>query len=261
MAEPGGTYDTIAAVYEFLVPDALLTPRAARRRSPRTWRRAPACSTAPAARARSPSASRCAATRSSPPTRARAMVARTQRLAAANGARVDASVCTWEALPERGWEGAFDVVFCVGNSLPHAVGRAGRRAALHAMAGCLRDGGRARRHLAHVGAGARRGLAPAGRRAARRARRPPRAADLRVDDPRELGRAAQLRRRGRARRRATARADPPRALRLLAVSRGPSCARICATPGWSRRGAAVPADKAGRYLVTARRARACLTDV
>jgi hypothetical protein len=70
------------------------------------------------------------------------MVARTQRLAAANAAAVDASVCGWEALPERGWDGAFDVVLCVGNSLPHAVGRAGRRAALHAMAGCLREGGR-----------------------------------------------------------------------------------------------------------------------
>ena len=36
----------------------------------------------------------------------------------------------------------FLVVFCVGNSLPHAVGRAGRRAALRAMAGALAPGGR-----------------------------------------------------------------------------------------------------------------------
>jgi len=56
-----------------------------------------------------------------------AMVQRTARLAAEHGARVEASVCTWDALPGRGWDAAFDVVFCVGNSLPHAVGRDGRR--------------------------------------------------------------------------------------------------------------------------------------
>jgi SAM-dependent methyltransferase len=33
-------------------------------------------------------------------------------------------------------------VFCVGNSLPHAAGRAGRRAALGAMAAVLAPGGR-----------------------------------------------------------------------------------------------------------------------
>ena len=59
-----------------------------------------------------------------------------------NGAALDVSVCPWDELPGRGWQEAFDVVLCVGNSLPHAVGRAGRRTALYAMAGCLRPGGR-----------------------------------------------------------------------------------------------------------------------
>ena len=36
---------------------------------------------------------------------------------------------------------SFDAVFCVGNSLPHAEGQAGRRRALAAMASVLRDGG------------------------------------------------------------------------------------------------------------------------
>ena len=45
----------------------------------------------------------------------------------------------WDELRARPWE--FDAVFCVGNSLTHAAGRAGRRAALAAMAGLLRPGG------------------------------------------------------------------------------------------------------------------------
>ena len=70
-----------------------------------------------------------------------AMVARTRALAARHGAPVAAAVCAWEALGEQGWAGAFDAVFCVGNSLTHAAGRARRRAALAAMAGVLAPGG------------------------------------------------------------------------------------------------------------------------
>ena len=140
MAE--GAYDTIAAVYEFLVPDALLSPRGsadafAQYVAPGARVLDCACGTGTLAVGLALRGHEVVATDASA-----AMVARTARLAAANGAHVDAAVCAWEALPERGWQEAFDVVLCVGNSLPHAVGRAGRRAALHAMAGCLRAGGR-----------------------------------------------------------------------------------------------------------------------
>jgi SAM-dependent methyltransferase len=136
-----GSYDTIAGVYEFLVPDELLSPRGsadafARYVAPGARVLDCACGTGTLAVGLALRGHEVVATDASA-----AMVARTARLAAANAVRVDASVCAWEALPERGWDGTFDVVLCVGNSLPHAVGRAGRRAALRAMAGCLRVGG------------------------------------------------------------------------------------------------------------------------
>jgi 2-polyprenyl-3-methyl-5-hydroxy-6-metoxy-1,4-benzoquinol methylase len=70
-----------------------------------------------------------------------AMVERTQRLARASAVEVPARVCRWDQLPEQGWPGRFDAVFCVGNSLAHATGRDSRRAALSAMASVLADGG------------------------------------------------------------------------------------------------------------------------
>jgi SAM-dependent methyltransferase len=137
-----GAYDSIAAVYEFLVPDALLSPRGSAEAFaayvPGGARVLDcACGTGTLAVGLALRGHDVVATDASP-----AMVQRTEHLAAANGAAVAASVCPWEALPERGWDAAFDVVLCVGNSLPHAVGRAGRRTALRAMAGCLRPGGR-----------------------------------------------------------------------------------------------------------------------
>jgi SAM-dependent methyltransferase len=63
-----------------------------------------------------------------------AMVARTRRLAAEHDAQLASATRTWE---QGGWEGPFDVVLCVGNSLAHAAGSAARRAALAAMAGVL----------------------------------------------------------------------------------------------------------------------------
>jgi len=136
-----GPYDTIAGVYEYLVPDVLLSPRGsadafAQYVTPGARVLDCACGTGTLAVGLALRGHDVVATDAS-----EAMVARTARLAAANGARADAAVCTWEGLGARGWEEAFDVVLCVGNSLPHAAGRAGRRAALHAMAGCLRAGG------------------------------------------------------------------------------------------------------------------------
>jgi SAM-dependent methyltransferase len=140
MAE--GAYDTIAAVYEFLVPDALLTPQGsadafAAHLEPGARVLDCACGTGTLAVGLALRGCEVVATDASP-----AMVARTRALAAAHGVDLGASACTWEQIPERGWERRFDVVFCVGNSLPHAVGRDGRRAALRAMASVLRPGGR-----------------------------------------------------------------------------------------------------------------------
>ncbi|MDQ3850393.1 MAG: class I SAM-dependent methyltransferase [Actinomycetota bacterium] len=69
------------------------------------------------------------------------MIRRTRALAARHGVALQAVTCAWEELPGRGWQEAFDAVFCVGNSLVHAAGHVGRRTALAAMAGVLRDGG------------------------------------------------------------------------------------------------------------------------
>ncbi|HWC27184.1 MAG TPA: class I SAM-dependent methyltransferase [Solirubrobacteraceae bacterium] len=140
MAERAG-YDEIASVYEFLVPDALLSPQGsfgafAEHVEPGACVLDCACGTGTLAVGLALAGCEVVATDASA-----AMVARTAELAAAHGARVEASVCDWAALPERGWDERFDVVFCVGNSLPHAPGRAARRAALRAMAAALRPGG------------------------------------------------------------------------------------------------------------------------
>ena len=108
----GGTYDTIAAVYEFLVPDALLSPRGsadafAQYVAPGARVLDCACGTGTLAVGLALRGHEVVATDASA-----AMVARTARLAAANGARVDASVCTWEALPERGWAGRASTSCC-----------------------------------------------------------------------------------------------------------------------------------------------------
>ncbi|CAA9485373.1 MAG: hypothetical protein AVDCRST_MAG67-2080 [uncultured Solirubrobacteraceae bacterium] len=141
MAEGG--YDTIAAVYEFLVPDALLTPQGsadafAAHVPPGARVLDCACGTGTLAVGLALRGCAVVATDAS-----EAMVARTARLAAEHGAReLQAHRSTWEQIGERGWEERFDVVFCVGNSLAHAAGRDARRIALRAMARTLRPGGR-----------------------------------------------------------------------------------------------------------------------
>ena len=142
MAEGASAYDTIAAVYEFLVPDELLTPEgsaAAFAEHVEPGARVLDCACGPGTLAVGLALRGCevVATDAS-----REMVGRTARLAEQHGAALDASVCTWEELGGRGWEGRFDVVLCVGNSLPHAAGREARRAALRAMAAVLRPAGR-----------------------------------------------------------------------------------------------------------------------
>jgi SAM-dependent methyltransferase len=134
-------YDTLADVYDWLVPEELLTPQGsaaafAEHVEPGARVLDCACGTGTLAVGLALGGHEVVATDASA-----AMVRRTTRLAAGHGAWVDSSVCTWEALGGRGWDAAFDAVFCVGNSLAHAAGRDGRRAALGAMAGVLRPGG------------------------------------------------------------------------------------------------------------------------
>jgi len=137
-------YDALAGVYEWLVPEALLTPQgsvaafAGVVEGLEEGSRVLDCAAGIgllavglALRGLEVVASDASA----------AMIERTRRLAAGHGAELTAAVCPWQDLGRQGWEGAFDAVFCVGNSLAHAQGRAGRRAALGAMAGVLREGG------------------------------------------------------------------------------------------------------------------------
>ena len=127
-------YAALTEVYDFLVPEALLSPEGSAAGfvdllAPGDRVLDCACGTGTLAvglalRGFEVSASDASAE----------MVARTRALAAARGAEVRAEVRRWEAL--RG--GPFDAVLCVGNSLTHA---ADRRAALAGMRAVARDGG------------------------------------------------------------------------------------------------------------------------
>ena len=156
-------YDTLADVYDLLVPEALLEPEgSAAAFAPVVAELPPgarvldcACGTGTLAVGLALRGFDVSASDAS-----EAMVARTRALAAAHGVRVEARCGVWEELDG----GPYDAVFCVGNSITHARDR---RAALAAMRGVLRDGGAARAHLAHLGAPAGGG---GGGRGARRPR-------------------------------------------------------------------------------------------
>jgi len=136
-------YDTLAGVYDWLVPEPLRTPEGAAAAFvgvlPAGATRVLDCAagTGQLAVGLARAGFQVVASDASA-----AMVARTRALAEAYGVDVPAVRCAWADLPARGWHGSFDAVLCVGNSLTHAAGRAGRRAALGAMAGVLRAGGR-----------------------------------------------------------------------------------------------------------------------
>jgi SAM-dependent methyltransferase len=138
------SYDTLAGVYDWLVPEALLTPQGSvaafgavvDELAPRARVLDCAAGTGPVAVGLALRGFDVVATDASG-----AMVERTRRLAAEHGADVRAEIRTWEQLAGAGWAAAFDAVLCVGNSLTHAAGRPARRAALRAMADVLRPGG------------------------------------------------------------------------------------------------------------------------
>jgi SAM-dependent methyltransferase len=70
------------------------------------------------------------------------MVRRTQEAALEQGVSLGTLHASWDELPDHLEDSTFDMVFCVGNSLGHAEGAAGRLTALHAMSRLLRPGGR-----------------------------------------------------------------------------------------------------------------------
>ena len=71
-----------------------------------------------------------------------AMVRRTAELSKEFRAAVSTVRADWQELPDHFDDDTFDMVFCVGNSLHHAVGARGRVAALQSMSRLLRRGGR-----------------------------------------------------------------------------------------------------------------------
>jgi SAM-dependent methyltransferase len=133
-------YDSLAGVYEFLVPEALLSPEGSAAAFDAVLEGLPAgarvldcaCGTGTLAvglalRGFEVDASDASAE----------MVVRTRALAQARGARVQAEVARWDELAG----GPFDAVLCVGNSITHAPGPDGRRASLSGMRRVVRDGG------------------------------------------------------------------------------------------------------------------------
>jgi SAM-dependent methyltransferase len=138
-------YDTLASVYDWLVPDELLEPAGAVAAfSPVVERLAPGARVLDCAAGTGQLAVGLAlrgfeVTASDA---SGAMAERTRALAERHGAALRTLTCTWEELPRRDLGAPFDAVLCVGNSLAHAAGSAGRRAALAAMAAVLGEGGR-----------------------------------------------------------------------------------------------------------------------
>jgi SAM-dependent methyltransferase len=128
-------YRTLAEVYDYLVPEALLSPEgSAAAFATVTEELAPgarvldcACGTGTLAVGLALAGFEVTASDAS-----EAMVERTRALAAEHGARVQTMTRAWEDLEG----GPFDAVFCVGNSITHARDR---RPALAAMRGVLRE--------------------------------------------------------------------------------------------------------------------------
>jgi SAM-dependent methyltransferase len=137
-------YDTLAGVYEWIVPEQLREPEGTIAAfAPLADELAPgarvldcACGSGQLAVGLAQRGHQVTATDASP-----GMIARTRALAADHGVAVEARVCAWEELSDQDWRDRFDAVVCVGNSLAHAAGPEGRRVALEAMADVLAEGG------------------------------------------------------------------------------------------------------------------------
>src|SRR5215217_8548583 len=126
-------YDTLAGVYEFLVPEELLEPEGAAgafagvldQLAPGARVLDCAAGTGTLAVGLALRGLDVTATDASA-----AMVERARALAERRGVALRTLECAWDELGRQELGGAFDAVLCVGNSLAHAAGTAGRRAAL-----------------------------------------------------------------------------------------------------------------------------------
>ena len=133
-------YDSLASVYEFLVPEALLTPEgsfAAYRQwildlPPGARVLDCACGLGHLPVGLAQAGFDVTASDASP-----VMIERTARLAREHGVDVKTRVALWDEL--HAWTERFAAVFCIGNALTHAPDR---RSALRNMAAVLDEGGR-----------------------------------------------------------------------------------------------------------------------
>lgn len=138
-------YDALADVYQWLISDAKLAPADFAASFDDVLRLLPAnarvldcsCGTGQLAVGLAGLGMQVVATDAS-----EAMVRRTAELSEEFGASVRTMRAEWQELPDHVEDDAFDMVFCVGNSLHHAVGAEGRFAALESMSRLLRRGGR-----------------------------------------------------------------------------------------------------------------------
>jgi SAM-dependent methyltransferase len=145
MTDAHVAYDGLAAVYDWLVPQPLLTPEgtvaafaAVVESLPREGRILDcACGIGQLAVGLALKGYEVVAADASP-----AMVQRTAQLAADHSVELLAITCPWVDLAPGRIAGPVDAVFCVGNSLTHAPGREARRASLAGMASVLRPEGR-----------------------------------------------------------------------------------------------------------------------
>lgn len=139
-AEP---YSALAAVYDWLLPDALLEPEGAVGAFSEIIDGLPpsarildcAAGTGQLAVGLALRGFEVIATDASA-----AMLARADELAVRRGVALRTEVCRWDDLDALALD-PVDAVFCVGNSLTHAAGQPGRRTALAAMGRSLRPEG------------------------------------------------------------------------------------------------------------------------
>lgn len=138
-------YDGLAEVYEWLISDAKLTPTEFAASFDDVLRLLPSnahvldcsCGTGQLAVGLASLGMQVVATDAS-----ETMVRRTAELSEEFRASVRTMRADWQELPDHFDDTTFDMVFCVGNSLHHAVGARGRVAALESMSRLLRRGGR-----------------------------------------------------------------------------------------------------------------------
>lgn len=136
-------YEALAEVYEWLVPDSLLEPEGAVAAFEQVLEAVPAGGRVLDCAAGSGQLAVGLALRGYKVVAtdiSSGMLDRTRALARQRKVDVQAEVSSWDALGRLGLE-PFDAVLCVGNSLTHAEGTAGRRSALTSMRSQLRPGG------------------------------------------------------------------------------------------------------------------------